>query len=283
MLSRKYRLQAIPAILTLLALACILPGAGPAQDIPASDPAALSTIIAGTANAAATQTALAATNTPSPTPTETATPTGTTTPTPRLSAEGTSLSRQGDGSFIFTDQQAGYTVVTPPGWLVVRINEQEYLNAWGLPEASDPKVQHLLNQFQTADPKVFRLVAADVIAEHLQGNFLTNFTISWDRNSALTLQQEIDQAKQGLPQAIAGAKVTYADVGATSTHISMAILEVSWSSKDASGQPIKIYQKIIGFKARQGTLAFTLTTTPELKDALLGGFDAMTDQIRMLP
>ena len=282
MLNKQHRVWLIAALM-IVTLACSAPGFSAPPDSGPLDTDALSTIVAGTANAAATQTALVATNTPPPSSIETAAPTETATPTPRVSAEGTSLSKQSDGSFIFTDQQGGYSVVVPSGWLVVRINEQEFLDAWGLPEASDPKLQNFLTQFQKADPKVYRLVGADITPEHFQGSFLTNFSISWNRNSTLTLQQEIDQTRKYLPQSIKGAKITYADVGTTSTQIPMAILEISWSTKDTSGQTIKIYQKIIGFKLKNGTLAFTLTTTPDLKDALINSFDFMTDQIMIFP
>ena len=269
-----------------LTLACALPGLSAPSEFPTPDPNSISTIVAGTANAAAMQTAQAnpSTNTPLPTSTETPAPTSTATPTPRISAEGTSLVKQSDGSYIFTDLQGGYSVIVPSGWLVVRVNEQEYLNAWVLPEASDPKIQHFLTQFQNEDPKTYRLVGADIIPEHLQENFLTNFLISWNRNSTLTLQQEIDNAKTDLPRTVMqGAKISYADIGLTSTQIPMGIMELNWNTKDISGNTVKIYQKIVAFKVKSGTLAFTFSTTPDLKDAILNEFDLMTDQIKMLP
>jgi len=269
-------------IILISILACDLPGTVAPQPV-SSDPNIISTIVAGTANAAAAQTALAATSTPLPSPTEITAPTSTATPTPRVSTEGTSLQKQSDGSYLFTDYQGGYSVVAPSDWLVVRINEQEYINAWALPEASDPKIQNFLTRFQKLDPKVYRLMGADTNPEHLKGSFLTNLSISWDRNSALTLQQEIDHARADIPKTILNAKVTYADVGLTSTKIPMGIAELSWNSKDTSGQPLNIYQKMVFFKVRSGTLVMTLSTTQNLKSAVITTFDLMTDQIKMLP
>jgi hypothetical protein len=285
MSSRNRPLRSILAIFVLSMLACIAPGLSAPSDAGPLDSNSLSTIVAGTANAAATQTAQAnpPTNTPPPSPTETATPTETMTPTPQVSAEGTSLSKQSNGSFLFTDYQGGYSVEAPSSWLVLRVNEQEFMNAWGLPEASDPKIQKTLTQIQKSDPKIFRLFGIDILAEHLQGSFVTNFSIVWDRSTNDPLDKTVERLKKQLPQTILNSKIIRADVGVTSSQIPVGVLEETSSPLLASGETVQLYQKMVLFRLQNGTLAFTLTTTSDLKDALIQNFDLMTDQIKMLP
>ena len=281
----KLRLNWFIVSIMLSTLACSLPGLSIPSEIPTPDQNSLSTIIAGTANAAAMQTAQTnpLASTPLPVSTETAAPTSTATPTPRISTEGTSLVKQSDGSYIFTDYQGGYSVIVPSGWLAVRPNEQEYMNAWSLPSASDPRFQDFLNKLQQEDPKLFRLAAANISPENLPDDLISTFTITWDRNSTLTLEQEVSQAQKEI-KTLKGLKITYADTGATSTHIPMAIIETSVeNTKNFYGKIINAYQKVVIFKVKNGILAFTFTTMPRLKDAILQGFDLMTDQINMLP
>ncbi len=271
-------------IILVSILACDLPAEFAPQPVSSPDPNALSTIVAGTASAAAAQTALAAPtiNVPTQSPTETAIPTGTATPTPRISTEGTSLQKQSDGSYVFTDYQGGYIVVIPPGWLVVRINEQEYINAWILPEASDLKVQHFLAKFQLENANYYRVLGVDIIPEHMKTDAIPYFDIEWDRITSATLQQEVDNLKKFVPKFVA-YKVTYADIGTTSTQIPMGIIESNWQELSISGEPKTVYQKQVLFKLKTGILAFVLSADKEIKDELFSSLDLMTDQIKMLP
>lgn len=269
-------------VLLISILACSLPGNVAPQPV-SSDPNAFSTIVAGTANAASTQTASVVTSTSLPASTETAAPASTATSTPRVSTEGTSLQKQSDGSYIFTDYQGGYTVNIPPGWLVVRINEPEYINAWALPQASDPKVQSFLTLFQSQDASYYRALGVDIIPEHMSVKALPYFDIEWDRNTTATLQQEVDNLKKFVPKTLSAYKVTYADIGTTSSQIPMGIIESNWRSSSTSGQTRTVYQKQIVFKLKTGILAFVLSAEQMIKDSLFANLDLMTDQIKMLP
>ena len=247
-------------------------------------PNALSTVVAGTAAASGTRTAGAnpMTNTPPATSTGTATPTETATRTPQTSAEGTSLGKQEGGTTIFTDYQGGYSVASQPGWTAVRLNEQEFFDAWNQPAASDPKVQNFLNQIQHNDPKTYRLFGFNVLPDYLQDDYLTNFLISWDRNTNDSLETYMETLKKEVPKTLLNPKITSTSFGVTAAQIPIGVLEANSSVPLISGSTVQIFQRQIFFRAKTGMLFITFTTTVDRKDAMTPSFDWMTDQIRLL-
>ena len=266
-------------------LACSMQGLSPSSGAGPLDANSLSTIVAGTANVAAMQTAQAnpSTSTPLPASTKTATLTPIVTPSPQVSTEGTSLVKQSDGSYVFTDYQGGYSIIVPSVWLAVRINEQEFMNAQISPANSDPQIQRSLSIIQKDDPKEYRLVAIDTSTSDLQTGVVSNMNVRWIRSDTATIEQDITLAKEDLPKSSPPEKVTYADTGTTSTHLPMGIVETSLKVTSLSKQIITVYQKMILFKLKSGTLTLIMSTSTQLKDKFVPGFDLMTDQIKMLP
>src|SRR6266542_3665682 len=103
-----------------------LVGCGKSQPTSVTNPPGVETSLASTARALAqlTETANPFTATPS------VTPTVTLTPTPKISLNGTSLVIREDGSALFIDHKAGIQLTIPAGWMPVRVNEDEYYNAF---------------------------------------------------------------------------------------------------------------------------------------------------------
>jgi hypothetical protein len=264
-------------------LACALSGLSAPGSNSALDSNSLSTSVAGTANAAAMQTKQAnpSTSTPLPTSTKTATPTPIVTPSPQVSTEGTSLVKQSDGSYVFTDYQGSYSIMVPSVWLAVRLNEQEFINA---PlEVSDPTVQDVLSELQNFDPKIYRLMGLDTSPGDLGDGFVTTLSVYWDRSDTNTIEQEIAKMKANPSKVLSGVKITYADIGTTSTHLPIGIVEQSGMAMTKSQHHVTNYQKAIIYKPKSGVLTITLSTLIQLKDKFVPGFDLMTDQIKMLP
>jgi len=259
-------------------------GLSPSSSAGPLDANSLSTIVAGTANAAAIQTAQAnpSTSTPLPTLTKTATPTPIVTPSQQVSTEGTSLVKQSDGSYVFTDYQGGYSIMVPSVWLAMRINEQEFMNAQISPANSDPQIQRSLSLIQKEDPKEYRLVAIDTSTSDLQTGFVSNMIVRWIRSDMATIEQDIADAKKALPKT-SSSKITYADMGTTSTHLPLGVIETSTTETTTSKQIITFYQKMILFKLKSGTLTLIMSTATQLKDKFVPSYDLMTDQIKMLP
>ena len=272
----------ISSLLILLTmLACAVPGLSFPGAAPAGDPGSFSTIVAGTAAVLASQTAAAA---PASTPTQAPTPAPqpTNTAAEVVSTEGTSLRKQADGSYLFSDYMGGYRLAVAFGWLAVRVNEQETMNAWALPEASNPNVQRFLTQVQASDPKLFRLFGLDVLPEHLQRSFATNFNVLLDRNNTDSLEGLVDDLKKEMPRTLLSARILSARVDQTSSQIPVGIIETTSDLQGTSGESISLYQKQVIFRVRGGALAIAFSTTTDLKDLLVPVFDQMIDRIEML-
>src|SRR5258707_14088289 len=92
-------------------------------------------------------------------------------PTPASTQEttstGSSLTPQPDGTTLFVDNLARFQLNVSPGWLPVRIDEQEYYDAFSLPAASQAAVQRSLMGIKTLDPRTFRLFIYDLQDGHL--------------------------------------------------------------------------------------------------------------------
>ena len=245
---------------------------------PTADADGLATMIAGTAAAAAAQTEAARPVAPS----ATIPPTATVTPVPIYSTEGTALFTDASGATTFIDQAGGYELRISPGWLLVRVNERELMDAWTLPETADARVQNFLHQVQKSDPRTFRLFGADTLAEHYQGGFVSNFNVFWDRDSTESLEQVVAALKQQLPRTFLNSTVTHADVTFTSGRVSVGIVESSAVLLTPAGWPINLYQKQVVFHLKTGALTIVLSTTDELKDIYLPAFDAMVDKFALL-
>jgi hypothetical protein len=153
-------------------LACVVPGlqAAPAS-APPVDTGSLSTMVAETVSAALVLTEQAPTFIPTIIPTETI------TATPKVSLSGTSLLLRDDHTAVFTDRQAGIELIIPAGWMPIRVNEQEYLDAFSSNAAADLAIRDRLNYLQTLDPAWFRLDAIDIQPGHVFNGGITDINV----------------------------------------------------------------------------------------------------------
>ncbi len=274
----KYRAQTFfaAAALFLSVLACILPGQNASQPAPTADTVLLATIVAETFSAAIQETANAALPLIESTPTL---PPPAETPTPEVSASGSMLTKHDDGTTFFVDQRAQYEVTVPSGWLALRVNEQEYLEAWTLAEASDPAIQRSLTAIQNQDPDQSRLFALDTQDGHIQGGFVTNVNFFWSEQDEISLDNDADLKETAalLPNAIPGLEVLTTELSQTASGIPIGIITSTWRAATADAVEVTIFQKQVYIKVSAGTLVITLSTTDELKDTVTPAFDGMME------
>lgn len=274
----------IALISLMVILACVVPGLPSASaPAPTADTGRLETIVAKTVSAAIAQTeefVLPTTPLPSATPT----PAFTETPTTAPSDAGSALLVQEDGSTFFTDERAGYSIRVPAGWLAVRINQQEYYDAWSLPQTADPRIQKSLLSMKSQDPNQFRLYAIDTQDGQIVNDIVTNLVFVWDETTNLSFESENDL--QSLADQIAsttkGLKVTSVSLVVLPTGMTVGVIESDTTTKNSSGSDVTLYQKQLFFKAKAGTQSIVLTTVDTLKDKILPIFDAMAATITML-
>jgi hypothetical protein len=279
------------ALIFLAAItACVVPGLPTASApvfAPTVDTGPIETMVAGTVSAAITQTALAQpTATPTSAATATATATVTSTPapteTPTPQAQST-LTKQADGSILFADARAGYQIKLPAGWLAVRVNEQEYLDAFSLEEAANTNIQQSLLSIQTEDPNVFRLLAIDTKAAHIQNDFVTDMRFVLDEKKTISLNSDADlkaiAEKTPTSAAVFRFEVTSVKIVTTANGTKLGVIEAKSSFENASGANVAIYQKQVFFNVKAGTQSIIFTTVTDLKQTTLPVFDTMLETI----
>jgi len=278
------------AMIFLATIACVVPGLPTASApvfAPTVDTGPIETMVAGTVSAAITQTALAQpTSTPTSTATATATATATSTPapteTPTPQAQST-LTKQADGSILFADARAGYQIKLPAGWLAVRVNEQEYLDAFSLEEAANTNIQQSLLSIQTEDPNTFRLLAIDTKAAHIQNDFVTDMRFVLDEKKAISLSSDADLKafadKVSASATVFRFEVTSVKIVTTASGTKLGVIESKSSFENAAGANVAIYQKQVFFNTKSGTQSIIFTTVTDLKQTTLPAFDTMLETI----
>jgi hypothetical protein len=289
------------ALIFLAAItACVVPGL-PTASTPLPtltvDTGRIAMMVAGTVSAVIAQTELAQpistpipaatfTFTSAPVSTSTSAPLATATPTPQSSPSQSTLTKQADGSILFTDELAYYEIMLPAGWLTVRVNEKEYLDAFLLQEAANTHVQQSLLSVQNEGPNIFRLLAIDTQVAHIQNEFVTDMRFVLDEEMDISLNSDEDL------QAIAGEiptsaevfryEVTSVEIFTSASGIDFGVIEARSSFTNAVGIDAEIYQKQVFFNVPLGTQSITLTTIADLKDTLLPAFDAMLETVEII-
>ena len=271
--------------------ACVVPGLPTASApvfAPTVDTSRIATMVAGTVSAAIAQTEQAQpTATPPPTSAVTSAPTSapTETPTPQASVSQSALTKQEDGSTLFADKRAGYEIKLPTGWLAVRINEQEYLDAFWLEETANTHIQQSLLNVQAEDPNVLRLLAIDTQAAHIQNEFVTDMRFVLDEQKTISLNSDADlqaiAAEISASAAVFRFEVTSVKIVTSASGTQFGVIEAKSSFTNTTGAEVSIYQKQVFFNVKVGTQSISLTTVSDLKETLLPAFDAMLETVKI--
>jgi hypothetical protein len=269
----------------LVILGCVVPGLTPVSaPAPTADTVLLVTMVAETVSAARKETASAVT----PEPASTATlppPTETAILITESSASGSLLSKADDGSTLFSDQRADYEVTVPTGWLPVRVNEQEYRDAWSLAETADPAVQAALKSIETEDPDHLRLFVLDTQDGHVQDGFVNTIKLVWDEQSDMSLADETDivAAAQALPTSTPGLEVMTTELRTTPSGLPVGVITTRIPTVKSDGSVMVLLQEQVFVNLNQGILTITLSTTEDSNDEMQSVFDGMIATLRTLP
>jgi hypothetical protein len=276
------------ALFPLLSImACAIPGipsSSTSVPVPVVDNDRLQTMVAGTVAAAIAKTEQAAPT--AETPSENVpTPSKTPASTDEITAPGSSLTAQDDGTILFVDEHAKFQVNISPGWLPVRINEQEYLDAFSLPAAADAAVQSELTDIKTLDPNIFRLFVYDLQDGHLISGVITGIDFVWDVEGVISLENDagIQEAADDLAASTPGLNVTSSSVTSTANEIPIGIILCELAGETFSGADAMLFQKHVHLNLPSGVLIISFTTEQNFKDATLPFFDTMIETIKINP
>jgi len=280
MFNRRSLATALFLLMTMLG--CAVPGLSTASDsAPAPDPGRLETMVAETVSAAIAQTEQAAAS-PQP-PSVNAEATEMPASTEGTGTSSSSLTAQNDGTILFVDDLAGYQLNVPPGWLPVRINEQEYYDAFSLPAASEQAVQDSLVDIKTLDPGKFRLFIYDLQDGHMENGVITNINLVWDSQGSISLEGEAGMREiiDGLLNSIPELNVKSYSISSTANEIPIGVILSELPGKTFDGIDVVLFQKQVYLNLPAGALVLTFTTEKNFKDATLSFFDSMADTLKI--
>ena len=272
-------------ILTGIAiLACAVPGLPSASSPPTPD-TRLDRMVAETVSAALLLTQQAVpipTEVPSATPIATAT--NTSIPAVPTQSEETVLDKNSDGTSSFIDLGGKYQITIPMQWLAVRINSPEYDEAVLSPEASNPAIQRSFDTIKNQDANVFRLFMLDIAEEHIDGGFVTNINLVWDRQMEVSLASDADlQAlAAALPASLKDAEVTANELKSTEKKIPYGVITAKTPALTQEGAQIVVVQKLIFLDLPVGTLTITLSTTETWESTVEPSLDKIIESFFVL-
>jgi hypothetical protein len=266
--------------LMILTMACILPA--PSTDAPLPAPTAdtrLENMVALTVSSALEMTQQAI-PTQTPVPTRTAQPTVTSTPE-ALAVEST-LSKDEDGAIVFVDELAKYQITISSELMALRINQQEFLDAWLLPEASNSAIQNQLSTIQDQDPDRFRLFALDFNEEHIESGFVTNINFLWDDVSNLSIEESLLQAKDDYLEIFPDVEIVENNEVVLQNEISVGLLMFKNKVTTLENVEIVVFQKQAFLLLPKGILMITLSGAESQIEFIEPLFDEMLESFRLI-
>lgn len=268
-------------LLLITALACVLPGQPSASPPRPTPDTRLGTMVAETVSAALEMTQQAL---PTPTTPPTSTPEPIATPTAEtVESSGSTLRAEAEDTIIFIDERAGYHMEVPPAWLAMRVNQQEYLDAWLLPMASNPAFQRSLGSVQDQDPDRFRLFLFDKNEEHIDGGFVTNVNLLWNEQE-VSLEDETDlmALADALPDSLPGSEVLAVEIRPLENGTKIGVVTSRLEAVTLDDVAVVLFQKQVFIDLPVGTLAVTLSTTETWRETVEPSFDAMLETFTLV-
>ncbi len=267
----------------LAALACNTSANPPSAPASPTEDLRLPLMVAETVAAAVTQTAQALPPTftqaaPSPEPTASPLPTFTPTPLPLPSGI---LTRQQDGSSIFTDETAGFQVSLPQGWLAVRLGGEEFDEALAFTQSADPLIYAALQSIRAQDPNALRLFVINLQNETLEDEPLTAIQFRWDSQASLSFD-----SPQGLETLAAAWAQSITDMEITSLNFFVNPLQTMFGVIESAAPNIAnnstTFYKRVYFNTPSGLVYAEFATSKRLKLELIPAFDAIMDTVSVI-
>jgi hypothetical protein len=237
----------IPVGLWLLAsLACLIPGLEAPAPAPV-DAKRLPTIIVMTANAAASQTAVAqapATEIPG---------------VPKDSTlKGGTVEGLQDGSTQYSDQDGGFEVIFPVGWLALIPNSDAFNTSLAKEGADNPMLGVQMNSDLAGYEAGFDRLYAYILRPDLKKNVLLGYSkLSWDLDDTTLIDNySMGELVRGLESSggIPGFRASTAQVRENGNGVKLIEIGGHYSISDGEGGTIPFYLTVVFFKPNPNSL-----------------------------
>lgn len=252
----------------LAIIACALP-TQTIQPTPGTAPNATETATVSTLESEAPPTQIAVT--------ATAVATETIPPTPKISSAGTSLLSLADGSTQFTDHTAGIQILFSPIWVVFRVGEPEYYQAWEKHGAQNLAAIDALSAMQNLDPKVLRVVALDLRPEHMPDEMLTALSVIYLAGDLQDLKER-EKVRRNQHSPCAGYQFISSNYPQTNNGIQTLVMDESCKATDER----TILYRDIYFHVPSGMIHINFETNFDYRDTPLLEFEQVLNNITLL-
>ena len=256
----------------LAIIACALPSPT-IQPTPGTEPNVIETAIVNTLESEAQPTGQAT----QIAATATTVATETLPPTPRISSAGTSLLSMADGSTEFTDHTAGVQILFSPIWLVFRVGEQEYYEAWEKHGAQNLAAINAFSAMQNLDPKVLRVVALDLRPEHMPDEMITALSVIYLAGDLQDLQER-EKVRRNQHTPCTGYQFLSSNYPQTDNGIQTLVMDESCKATGAR----TIFFRDIYFHVSSGMIHINFETNFDYRDAPLLEIDQVVHSIKLL-
>jgi hypothetical protein len=262
------------SILFFTMIACGVPSLSQSAVPPTFDPGKIPTIIALTANAAVTQIATVA---PSPLLTE------TTTPDPSI-INGT-IERLSNGGTKYTDNEVGFEITYPKGWLTLRPNSDEFNSALKK-EAVKNNILRKQMELDLADYEagVDRLYSYPLLPD-IEKNSAFGFSkLKWDVNDSVPIDdQTMGKAVRFVESSVSGFRADTVQTYENVNHVKLVEVGGQFSISNDQGDIIPFYMTYFLFKPTSGTSALiTFTYLKDYKTKIASDVMSVANSIKLL-
>jgi hypothetical protein len=204
----------------------------------------------------------------------------TSTPTPKISVSGTSLIVREDQSTLFIDYKAGIQLVIPAGWMALRVNEEEYLKAFGSDIVlQNPTIFNRLTHIRDSDTNYFRLDAIDVRPGHMPDGMLSIIDVAFQPDDFRSLEQW-EQTERNRYYPWADLKFISANYPQLANGRQVLVIEQSWSAGPVNGN--RTYHRNVFFSLPSGTVVLDFYTNNDFKDTVLPDFDQVVNSLTLI-
>ncbi|MEJ5223302.1 MAG: hypothetical protein WHV44_02520 [Anaerolineales bacterium] len=215
-------------------------------------------------------------------PRKTPEPLITSTPAPaKPDASRSALLTQSDGSILFTDFKGNYSLVFPPNWTLVRVNEKEYESLMLNQALTDNLLQTYLMAYRNRDGATYRLFAFDLAGRVEVSDYLTNVEIYLDDRETITVKQarlNLEKARQKdskIVEALASKDIT------TSSGYEVGIYRAILETRAVTAQKSTIYYSAAVITPYNTSLLIITFGAPvELRDKVETFMDDLLESYR---
>lgn len=207
------------------------------------------------------------------------TPPETPSATPTRPSSGSVLTIAPDGSTYFADAATGLELVIPPGWLALRIGEQEFYRAWADETVQRLGLANILTVFSGQNPNIARLIALDAQDGHLQNLFPANIILQ--TKHPYTLEEGVEVQINQHRALFQNVEILSQSQGEIAAGIPSVIAEFSYTGTSiANGEEIRVYEKFILFQANGKVTSLKFEVLDELRPVMTPQFDQIITSLR---